>query len=330
MRFVVYGAGAIGGVVGGLLAEHGSDVVFIARGEHGAAIESAGLTIETPDDRIPVRTELVSHPSELAFDVDDVVLLAMKSQDTLAAVDALALAAPASIPVVCLQNGVENERFALRRFENVYGVCVMCPTGHLEPGVVQAFSWPTAGIVDLGRFPKGTDALAQTLAATFERSCFSSIARPDIMRWKYSKLLSNLGNALEAACGPAARSGRIAQMLVGEGVACLRAAGIDFASEAEDAERRGDLLRLRPVGGERRGGGSTWQSLARGTGSVESDYLNGEIVLLGRQHDVPTPANALLQRVATEMAANHAPAGSMTEAELFARFAEHAAGAVDG
>jgi len=330
VRFVVHGAGAIGGVVGGLLAEHGSDVVLIARGEHGAAIARDGLTIENPDGRHTIRFDVVGHPSELAFGDDDVVLLGMKSQDTLDAVDALALTAPAETPIVCLQNGVENERVALRRFENVYGVCVMCPTGHLEPGVVQAFSSPIAGILDVGRFPSGIDALAESLADAFERSTFASIARSNIMRWKYSKLLSNLGNALEAACGPAARSGRIAEILVAEGVACLRAAGIDFASEAEDAERRGDLLTLRPVGGERRGGGSTWQSLARGAGSVESDYLNGEIVLLGRQHGVPTPANALLQHVATELAVRHAPAGSMTEADLLARLAGRAVGALDG
>ena len=40
-----------------------------------------------------------------------------------------------------------------------------------------------------------------------------------------------------------------------------------------------------------RPGGSTTQSLARGTGSIETDWLNGEIVLLGRLHGVPTPAN---------------------------------------
>ena len=55
--------------------------------------------------------------------------------------------------------------------------------------------------------------------------------------------------------------------------------------------RRGDRLRLQPVDGELRPGGSSWQSLARGVGTIETDYLNGEIVLLGRLHGVPTPAN---------------------------------------
>ena len=49
------------------------------------------------------------------------------------------------------------------------------------------------------------------------------------------------------------------------------------------------------IEGRPRAGGSTWQSVARGAGSVETDYLNGEIVLLGRQFGVATPVNALLQ-----------------------------------
>src|SRR6185503_3463808 len=117
----------------------------------------------------------------------------------------------------------------------------------------------------------------------------------DASRWKYRKLIMNLGNALEALCGPAARAGRLADLVKAEGEACLAAAGIDVASEAEDQARRGDRLAMRPVGGERRGGGSSWQSLRRRHGSIEADYLNGEIVLLGRLHGVPTPANALLQ-----------------------------------
>ena len=51
-------------------------------------------------------------------------------------------------------------------------------------------------------------------------------------------------------------------------------------------------------GRQSRPGASSWQSLARGTGSIEADYLNGEIVLLGRLHGVATPVNAALQRLA--------------------------------
>ncbi|MBV8960869.1 MAG: ketopantoate reductase family protein, partial [Actinobacteria bacterium] len=77
--------------------------------------------------------------------------------------------------------------------------------------------------------------------------------------------------------------------------------------------------RMRPINGERRGGGSSWQSLRRRTGSIEADYLNGEIVMLGRLHGVPTPANALLQQVANRMAADGAPPGSVDVEDLLAQ-----------
>ncbi len=78
-------------------------------------------------------------------------------------------------------------------------------------------------------------------------------------------------------------------------------------------------MSLRPIAGERRGGGSSWQSLARGTGSIEADLLNGEIVLLGRLHGIDTPVNALIQRVANDLARSRTPPGSLTEDELSAQ-----------
>jgi 2-dehydropantoate 2-reductase len=72
------------------------------------------------------------------------------------------------------------------------------------------------------------------------------------------------------------------------------------------------------VPGTTHGGGSSWQSLTRGTGSIEADFLNGEIVLLGREHDVPTPVNEALQRLANRAAADRIPPGSLTPEEVLA------------
>jgi 2-dehydropantoate 2-reductase len=129
----------------------------------------------------------------------------------------------------------------------------------------------------------------------------------------------NLGNSIEATCGPSARGGELAGRAKAEGVAVLDAAGIDFATDEEDAARRGDHMQLRPIAGQRRGGGSTWQSFARGVGAVETDFLNGEIVLLGREHGVPTPVNVLLQRLARELVLAKSAPGSMTVDEVLAR-----------
>jgi len=162
------------------------------------------------------------------------------------------------------------------------------------------------------------DDVAAAIAAVFRASTFVSEAKHDIMRWKYGKLLTNLGNAIEAICGPPARRGPIGSLARREGVTCLDAAGIDYVSEDEDAARRGDLLHLRPIAGQARRGGSSWQSLQRGARTIESDYLNGEVVLLGRLHGVPTPVNALLQLVANQMARDGTPPGTMSAEEFLA------------
>ena len=77
----------------------------------------------------------------------------------------------------------------------------MLPATFLEPGVVQASSSPTSGLLDLGRYPSGVDATAEAIAAALRDSSFSSNAIPDIMRWKYCKLLMNLGNSAQALFG---------------------------------------------------------------------------------------------------------------------------------
>ena len=317
VRYVVFGAGAIGGTIGANLAEHGHDVVLIARGAHRDALAARGLEVRSPDRTSISEIPVVDRPGALALDDDDdVVVLAVKSQDTTAALDALRGATSKAVPLVCAQNGIANERAALRRFRDVYAMCVMLPAVHLEPGVVIAHGTPLAGILDVGRYPSGVDARAERIAADLDSSGFSSRARPDVMRFKHTKLLMNLANAFQAACGDDPGWGELYTAARAEAIACYEAAGIDFASDDEDRERRGDLVQLRPVGGQRHQGGSSWQSLARGTGSIETDYLNGEIVLLGRLHGVPTPANELAQRVANRLAAGRVPPGSVPAADL--------------
>jgi 2-dehydropantoate 2-reductase len=317
MRFVVYGAGAVGGVVGARLAQADHEVVLIARGDHHDVIRDDGLTLVTPDaDDAVLPLAVVSHPAGIDFRDDDVVLLAMKSQHTGKALSALLATAPPTVSVVCLQNGVANEPAALRLFEHVYGVCVVCPALHLEPGVVEANAAPVTGILDVGRFPTGTGARGEELAAAFKSATFESVARDDVMRWKYRKLVNNLANAVDALCGRGDELAGVRERARDEGEAVLAAAGIPVASPADDAQRRGDGFQWNGPINRTRAGSSSWQSLARGTGSIEADYLNGEIVLLGRLHGVPTPVNQLLQGLATTAARDGLAAGAFPVDDL--------------
>lgn len=318
---MVYGAGAVGGVLGARLHEAGHDVVLVARGAHLEAIRSDGLTLATPEGSRTLPVPAVESAAEVDLAEPTVVLLAVKSHQTDAAVLDLVTAVPPGTPVVCVQNGVANEPTLLRFFEQVYGVCVMMPAGHLEPGVVEQHCSPVPGILDVGRFPAGVDEVAHTVADAFGSAGFVSEPRADIMAWKRRKLLMNLANAVQACCGSGAGADELRRLALAEGEAVLAAAGLSVISEAEDRARRGDLLQNREIPGRERGGGSSWQSLRRGTGTIESDYLNGEVVLLGRLHQVPTPCNELLRRTALSLARAGSPPGSVDAQDLLAQLA---------
>ncbi|MET7680737.1 2-dehydropantoate 2-reductase N-terminal domain-containing protein [Streptomyces sp. NPDC005423] len=326
MRYIIIGAGAVGGAVGGRLAESGHEVVLVARGAHGAALSADGLRFRVPEGELSYRLPVVDGPAALGeLRADDVLLLAVKTQDSEAALGAWGPAPVAGggtaaerLPVVCAQNGVESQRLALRRFRRVYGVCVWLPSTFVEPGVVSAAGSPLTGVLHLGRFPHGTDETARLVAADLAKSRFEAPVVPDVTRWQYAKLLGNLGNAIEAVSGPLDSAARLAfyRRVRAEGAAVLDAAGLAHASEEEEQAARGEKIRQVPLDGVPRGGGSSWQSLSRGTGTIESDFLNGEIVLLARLYGVPAPLNELLQRLANGFARERRAAGSLPLAEL--------------
>jgi 2-dehydropantoate 2-reductase len=76
------------------------------------------------------------------------------------------------------------------------------PAFHVEPGEVGADSLPIVGVLDLGCYPVGADDAARSVAADLSSSGFRSRADPQVMRWKYEKLLLNLATAVRAICGP--------------------------------------------------------------------------------------------------------------------------------
>ncbi len=315
MRYVIYGAGAIGGTIGAKLAAGGREVALICRGDHLEAVRRDGLRLHTPDETLTQTIPVAGHPDEIDWRADDVTVLAMKSQDTGDALTALRGAA-GDIPVVCAQNGVANERMAARLFSRVYGMVVWMPSTHLQPGEVIAHSSPIAGVLDAGRYPEGTDVLIEEIAADLRDCGFASEATEKIVRLKHAKLLSNLLNVVQALCSGAA--GDIVRAVREEANAVYAAAGVDFAAPEELAERTKSVT-VKPVpGSESRLGGSTWQSLSRG-GSLETDYLNGEIALLGALHGVPTPYNRMLQGAAAEASREGREPGSYTPEDLLAR-----------
>ncbi len=316
IRYIIYGCGGIGGTIGARLFQRDESVELIARGAHLDAIRRDGLTLIAPDGEYRLRIPVCGHPNQIEWRDGDIVLLCVKSQQTVAALEDLRDAAGDGVPVVCVQNGVANESMALRRFAHVYAMVVNLPAAHMSPGVVITNAHDPGGILDIGCYPAGTDELCERVAAAFTHAGFSVRPDPAVMRQKYAKLLMNLNNALQAATNMADGAADISRMLRDEALACYAAAGIEATSAAEVKARRAEGLRYVDIPDHPRHGGSSWQSIARGTGDIETDYLNGEIVLLGRRHGVPTPANEVVQLLGNQLARRSLSAGSIEVAQM--------------
>ncbi len=308
MRIAIVGTGAVGGTIGARLSEVGREVTFVARGEHAAAIKAHGLRLQSPDGEVTVRAPVCSIGELRGIEL---VLLCVKTQQAAAALDELSTVT--SAPIACLTNGLEAERLALRWFGDVHGVCVYTAATHLEPGIVQQWSSPSRGILDVGRYPGGHDDVDVEIAAAFTAAGYASEVSDDIMAVKRTKLVGNLSNAVDAMIG--ARSHPIEADARREAFAVYAAAGLSTTRDIEEDPRRA-FMKSGEIKGAMRAGGSTWQSVARGSREIECDYLNGEIALLGRLHGVPTPANDRLQRLAARFAREGRAAGSLSLSEL--------------
>ncbi len=329
-RYVIIGAGAIGGSVGGRLHQAGRDVVLVARGAHLEALRRDGLRLRTPDEDVTLPVTAVGGPDELDLTEDDVLVFATKTQQVEAALPTWADApvrgadgrvsgtAGSRLPALMALNGVASEPIALRYFARVVGVCLWLPSVHLVPGEVIVRGGPRSGMLHLGSVPPGREQpLLEEVAADLEAANFDAPLPADVMPWKYRKLISNLGNGLQALLGAGVGSERLAAAVDAEARTVLDAAGVTVTPDAEESAARAAAFTMHPVPGVPDDvGGSTWQSLQRGTGNVETDYLNGEIARIAHAHGSVAPLNARLATLVRQAAARGQQPGEVSADEL--------------
>ncbi|MEU5692104.1 2-dehydropantoate 2-reductase N-terminal domain-containing protein [Actinosynnema sp. NPDC020468] len=326
-RYVVIGAGAVGATTAAQLHLAGREVVLAARGAHLEALRANGLRYIRPDGVTTVRLPVVGEPGELGLKPDDLLVLATKTQDADAALAAWAWqpvgggVAAGELPVLTVQNGLDAERSALRRFGTVFGAVSWSPSSHVAAGEVVSPAAPIAGVFWIGRYPTGGHPALADLAADFADADLLTEIVPDVVPFKAGKLVSILPNALDALFPASPLRDRAAELLRREAREVFAAAGIRVADLVGETARDLSGFASRPIPGHERGGGSTWQSLVRGA-TVESEFLNGEIVLLARLHGREAPANAaVLARIARAAAVGE-PARSLTDDDLRATLPE--------
>ncbi|MBL7518041.1 NAD(P)-binding domain-containing protein, partial [Frankia sp. CNm7] len=323
-RYVIIGAGAAGVTLAAELAATGRRVVLVARGRQLELLRAGRLRYFRPDGARVVDVPAAGGPDDVALERDDVLVLATKTQQ---ADEALALWARQPVdggrwragevlPVFTLQNGLDAERAALRRFATVVGSVLWVPSTYVADGEVASPAAPVVGVFWLGGHPDGpAPVAARAIAGDLAASGFEAQVVDDLSRWKAAKLLASATFALDALYPAGPERDRAARLVQAETQEVLTAAGFGVADLATENTTRLDRFAIHPVEGHERPGSSTWQSLARAR-DAETDFLNGEVALLARQLGRRAPVNAALAaRVGRAVSERTAP-GSLPVEDL--------------
>lgn len=293
MRIVVYGAGAVGGFFGGLLAHAGQDVHFVARGAQLEALRTSGLRI---DSRIRGTIEVPSvsaSDSASSAGLADLILVCVKTQHLAGILDDLASSVGEQTVIVPLQNGVEADDRLAARFPHATVLPAVVYLGATLdiPGVV---THVVSGTIGIGpRRERDSAVLApvrDVLASTGQPVHISS----DIQRERWHKLMWNAAfNSVSAITGrvPAELIAQpdtrvLVVAIMNEVLGVGRACGVDLRSGDIDKH----IAWTEGATGLRT---STMVDRERGR-TMESDGLVGVIVRKGREVRVPTPCSTVV------------------------------------
>jgi 2-dehydropantoate 2-reductase len=302
MKYLIFGAGAVGCYVGGKLAAAGEDVVFYGREKMAKTIAQHGLSLSHYHD------EAVHVPNpKFVTTLDglqdtDVILLCVKSQDTQAAADEISTHFPPSVSVLSLQNGVENVpllREALPGRTILGGMVPYSVTGVGEGVFHQGMD---------GALVFEQDPVAAKLVEACKGAGLDACMSPNITGVLWGKLLINLNNALNALADIPLKDQfrqreyrRLFAALIREGLSVLKAAGIEPTGSGKTTPKR--VVRLfdipnfifypladRILKMDPKARSSMWQDLHMGRAS-EIDHLQGAVCRLGKKVGVATPLN---------------------------------------
>ncbi len=172
-KYIIQGAGAIGSAIGGSLAKAGFDVTLISREPHVKAIHrQKGIYLTTLEGTELQPINAVKSFSEIDISDNTVVFQTMKASDTDASLDDLQNIDP-NTPVICWQNGVDNEEIIGKVFKKVYGGVVRFTATMMTPGETQ---FAGTGKMILGMYPEGVDALTGQVVKDLAKTDYTSIA----------------------------------------------------------------------------------------------------------------------------------------------------------
>lgn len=330
MQFVVYGTGAVGSVLGGMLSLRRHDVLLVGRTPLVDAVREGGLRLKSATG------EYLAHPraatAVVAKDVGDqtCVLFTVKSYDVVGAAAALAKVAPPATPLVCFQNGVESEAAVAKHFERVYGGVCRMTCSMVQPGHA---SFRALGRLVIGAYPKGTDTAVSELAGAFRDAGFDTGVSKFITDDKWLKLAVNAQSVFHALIDPRdqdeneffdIRVGILEETRRVFKVAKIRARsgdGKDPSIEELIAEIKRPRARRSEHGVKVHN--STWQDFYLKRPHIEADAIHGPVIALGKEHGVPTPYHSVSLMLAKRCHAAKSGPESLRLADVLGEIAKH-------
>jgi len=308
MHFVVYGAGAVGSVLGGFLSLQRNDVLMVCRADHARSIRENGLRLRSETGAYHAHPSAVESLS--ASDVSDEsrILLTVKSHATRTCVEELSHVAPPASSVVAFQNGIGNEDVIAEHFENVYGGICRMTCSMLQPGHV---SFRKIGRLIVGKYPKGTDATARSLCGELSKSGFDACVSRNIMADRWLKLAVNSQSAFSAIIDPRDHDANeffeLRAQTLEEIKRIFKAARIRPKScDGRDPSIDEMIDELRRPRARRATHGmkvhnSAWQDLYLKRDEIESPLFHETLLSLAREHEVAAPYNHAALEIVREI-----------------------------
>lgn len=333
LNILSFGAGAIGTYIGGSLALAGHRVVFVEQPQVVELLKNSGLKLnlaldvrrEKPAEyqiAVPQVDFAGSLEEALGYGPFDVALFALKSYDTAAAIETMRPFATQLPPVLCLQNGVDNEPALVEAFgaEKVIAGTVTSAVGRRGVGDIILEKLRGVGVA-------GGHPLSERLVDALESANLNAwlFPRADDMKW--SKMLTNLlanptSAILDMNAGEVYRHPGLYQLEIRQLAECLavmKAQGINVVDLPGTPVKmlalatRLPLWLSKPFLSKAAGAGrgakmpSFHIDLHSGRGKSEVTYLHGAVVRAGQRVSVPVPVNKLLTETLLAMTAGEIP-----------------------
>ena len=298
-RFIIFGAGAVGSMLGGTLAKNGFDVILVGRKEHVDKIKNSGLKLIKESEEWSQKIEAVTNISEVVLKNGDLICLTIKSARNgefikLAQTSQL----DKNIPVCVFQNGVRNETVVGEYFVNVYGGIVKMTSAMLKPGEIL---YKREGRIIIGKYPEGIDDTVINIVDVLDRCGFKASVSATLEAERWLKLLINLVNLpVSLVKRNEHEKGEfldVQRNLISEGMSVLDKSGISYKpfssidltaediitklSNGEPFYRTSNILIYV----------STWQDLYYKRKPLECEDFYQEIVKLGKITGINTPSN---------------------------------------